>query len=112
VTCSKNWFGSLVAGRSIATRGTTITARISSGIACSDSKTLRSIIVPFFHDFPLRTSKRENFEKFARIIELMELRRHLSVSGIIEIAEIAQTMNDKRPSKVLRILRDHTPALF
>ena len=73
---------------------------------------LRTIIVPFFHDHPLRTSKRENFKKFARIIELMELRRHLSVSGIIEIAEIAQTMNHKRPSKVLGILRDHTPALF
>ena len=38
--------------------------------------------------------------------------RHLSVSGIIEIAEIQQTMNHRRPSEALRILRDHTPALF
>ena len=70
------------------------------------------VIVPFFKENPLRTSKRENFEKFARIIELMELRRHLSIPGIIEIAEIAQTMNHRKPSEVLRILRGHTPALF
>ena len=35
---------------------------------------LRQNIVPFFKEHPLRTSKRENFEKFARIIELMQLR--------------------------------------
>jgi hypothetical protein len=73
---------------------------------------LRGAIVPFFEDHPLRTSKRQNFEKFARIIRLMEVRRHLSIAGVIEIAEIQQTMNFRKPSEVLRILRDHTPALF
>jgi LAGLIDADG endonuclease len=73
---------------------------------------LRTKIVPFFRENPLRTSKRENFEKFVRIIELMELRRHLSVPRIIQIAEITQTMNHRKPSNALRILRDHTPALF
>lgn len=73
---------------------------------------LREVIVPFFRENELRTSKKANFEKFARIIELMELRRHLSVEGIIEIAKIKETMNHRKPSEVLRILRDHTPALF
>src|SRR5207253_2598402 len=35
---------------------------------------LRTKIVPFFQENPLRTSKRTNFEKFVRIVELMELR--------------------------------------
>lgn len=73
---------------------------------------LRDVIVPFFEENPLRTAKRDNFAKFAEIIGLMELRRHLKVSGLIEIAEIAQTMNFRKPSEVLRILRDHTPTLF
>jgi hypothetical protein len=73
---------------------------------------LRDTIVPFFQANPLRTSKRHNFDRFVRIVELMGLRRHLSVPGIIEIAEITQTMNHRKPSEVLRILRDHTPALF
>ena len=42
----------------------------------------------------------------------MTLRRHLTVPGLIEIAEIAQTMNFRKPSEALRILRDHTPTLF
>jgi LAGLIDADG DNA endonuclease family protein len=73
---------------------------------------LRDVIVPFFQENPLRSAKQDNFVKFATIIELMRLRRHLSIKGIIEIAEIAQTMNHRKPSEVLRILRDHTPALF
>jgi len=36
--------------------------------------------------------------------------RHLSVDGLIEIAEIAETMNRKKPRRdLIRILRDHTP---
>jgi hypothetical protein len=73
---------------------------------------LRDVIVPFFSTNPLRTSKRDNFEKFAQVIDLMTLRRHLTVPGLIEIAEITQTMNFRKPSEALRILRGHTPTLF
>jgi hypothetical protein len=72
---------------------------------------LRDVIVPFFEAHALRTAKRENFAKFAEIIELMTLRRHLTVPGLIEIAELAETMNFRKPSEVLRILRGHTPTL-
>jgi hypothetical protein len=70
------------------------------------------VIVPFFEQNPLRTAKRDNFVKFAEIIRLVDLRRHLTVPGLIEIAEIAETMNFRKPAEVLRILRDHTPTLF
>ncbi len=73
---------------------------------------LRTKIVPFFKENPLRTSKRDNFEKFVRIIELMRQRRHLCTEGVQEIALITETMNHRKPSKALRILRDHTPVLF
>jgi hypothetical protein len=70
---------------------------------------LRDVIIPFFQENRLRTSKRENFEKFVRVVRLMEERKHLTVPGLIEIAEIAETMNHCKPSEVLRILRDQTP---
>jgi hypothetical protein len=70
---------------------------------------LRDVIVPYFKHNPLRTSKKYNFEKFAKVIRLMEQGRHLMVPGLLEIAEISETMNHRKPSKVLRILRDHTP---
>src|SRR5689334_16127186 len=73
---------------------------------------LRDKIVPFFKANPLQTSKRDNFDKFADIIARIDRREHLSLSGLTEIAEISETMNFRKPSEALRILRDHTPALF
>jgi hypothetical protein len=73
---------------------------------------LRRTIIPFFERNPLRTAKRDNFATFARIVELMHLRHHLSRTGLVEIAEIVETMNFRKPSEALRILRDHTPTLF
>jgi hypothetical protein len=70
---------------------------------------LRDVIVPFFQEHQLRTSKKDNFDKFRTVLRLMEERKHLTVSGLIEIAEIAETMNHRKPSEVLRILRDQTP---
>lgn len=72
---------------------------------------LRERIIPFFRWHPLRTAKAENFEKFATIIELMEEGRHLTLEGLADIASISQTMNHRKPSQFLRILRDHTPAI-
>jgi len=72
---------------------------------------LRDTIVPFFREHQLRTSKRQSFESFARVLCLMEERKHLTMSGLIEIAEIVETMNRQKPSTFLRILRDHTPTI-
>src|SRR3974390_721 len=70
---------------------------------------LRDVVVPFFQEHELRTSKRDNFEKFAEVIRLMGERKHLTIGGLVEIAQIVETMNRRKPSEVLRILRDHTP---
>ncbi len=67
-------------------------------------------IIPFFQENELRTTKRENFSKFSRIIGMMEEGRHLTNEGLAEFASITETMNHRKPSNYLRILRDHTPA--
>jgi LAGLIDADG endonuclease len=72
---------------------------------------LRDFIVPFFQEHQLRTSKSENFEKFVRVLRLMEERKHLTVPGLMDIAGIVETMNHRKPSNVLRILRDQTPTI-
>lgn len=71
---------------------------------------LRSIIVPYFKANPLRTTKHENFEKFATVVEMMTKGVHLTPEGLESIARIVETMNHRKPSTYLRILRDHTPA--
>jgi hypothetical protein len=71
---------------------------------------LLEVIIPFFRDFPLQTAKRDDFEKFARCTELCADGHHLTTAGLIEIAEIAQTMNHRKPrDELIRILRGHTP---
>jgi LAGLIDADG endonuclease len=71
---------------------------------------LLETVIPFFRQHPMRTSKHQNFEKFARCVELIAAGRHLQVDGLIEIAEIAETMNRRKPRHdLIRILRDHTP---
>ena len=51
---------------------------------------LRQRIVPFFEANPLRTVKREEFEKFTWILEMMEHRLHLTVPGLARIAGVVQ----------------------
>src|SRR6266511_3392592 len=71
---------------------------------------LLETIIPFFKRYPMRSPKQQNFEKFARCVELISVGRHKSTEGLIEIAEIAQTMNRKKSRhELIRILRGHTP---
>jgi hypothetical protein len=67
-------------------------------------------IIPFFREYPLRTAKRFDFEKFASCVERMADDRHLTREGLVEIVRIAETMNRRKPRhELIRILRDHTP---
>ncbi len=67
-------------------------------------------IIPFFRENPLRTAKQRDFEKFASCVELMAGGRHKTREGLVEIIEIMQTMNRRKPRHdLIRILRDHTP---
>jgi hypothetical protein len=67
-------------------------------------------IIPFFRDFPLLSSKQEDFEKFATCVDLVDRGRHLTPAGLIEIAEIVETMNRRKSRhELIRILRGHTP---
>jgi hypothetical protein len=67
-------------------------------------------VIPFFERYPLRSAKREDFDKFARCMELVDRDAHLTREGLLEIVEIAQTMNRRKARpEMIRILRGHTP---
>ena len=75
-------------------------------------KDLLEVVIPFFRKHSLRTSKRYDFEKFAQCVRLVEEGSHLTLEGLISIAEIAQTMNrQKSREDFIRILRDYTPSV-
>jgi hypothetical protein len=76
----------------------------------SARRELLEVVIPFFREHPLRSSKRHDFEAFARCVGICATGRHLTVPGLIEIAEIAETMNHRKSRKeLIRILRGHTP---
>lgn len=61
-------------------------------------KDLREKIVPFFRENPLRKTKRQSFDVFAEVLEMMKERKHLTIEGLREIATLASQMNlQKRP---------------
>ena len=70
---------------------------------------LRNVIIPFFRDYPLRTAKKTDFEKFIQCLEIIGAGRHRTRDGLIAVLEIAQTMNRQKPRiEEIRILRGHT----
>ena len=71
---------------------------------------LLETVIPFFRQYPMLTSKQQDFEKFARCVELIAAGRHLVVDGLVEIAHITEEMNRRKSRHdLIRILRGHTP---
>jgi LAGLIDADG endonuclease len=71
---------------------------------------LLEVVIPFFESNPLRTVKRADFEKFAACVRRVASGDHLTARGLLDIVEIAQTMNHRRSRpELIRILRGHTP---
>ena len=71
---------------------------------------LLEVVVPFFRSHELRTAKRGDFEKFSRCLEIVSEGRHRTHAGLVEILQIAQTMNRRKSrDHVIGILRGHMP---
>ena len=50
-------------------------------------------VIPFFEQHKLKSKKRVDFEKFRRVLQLMDRKEHLKADGIETIRAIASTMN-------------------
>ena len=66
-------------------------------------------VVPFFERFPLRSSKRREFQAFAEIVGAMQRGEHLTKKGIAQILRQAFAMNHGRYRK--RRLQDFLAVL-
>lgn len=54
---------------------------------------LLATVIPHFRRYPMRSSKRHDFELFAEICERLGRREHLTLFGFHEIAKLAERMN-------------------
>ena len=58
-------------------------------------------LVNFFNENSLKTSKKNDFKIFSKIIQLMNNKKHLTKNGLDKIAKLASEMNRKPKSKYL-----------
>ena len=65
-------------------------------------KELGEIIIPFLKDHPLKTAKKEDFDKFVQVIELMKNKEHLSQKGMIKIISILEQMNTRKKRPIIQ----------
>jgi len=63
-------------------------------------------ICDFFLKHSLKTKKNVDFRKFRKVILMMEGRRHLTKDGLLEIIEIAFSMNTANRKALVRIKED------
>jgi hypothetical protein len=74
---------------------------------------LKDKVIPFFQEFPLRTSKKDDFEKFASIVLAMCDGKHRTTDGLRELLELSFAMNRVGKYRKLRlpeILKDLEPS--
>ncbi len=64
-------------------------------------KDLREKVVSFFRENRLKTTKHQDFELFAEVLEMMQQEKHLTLDGMQEIAQVAQRINRQKRPKFL-----------
>ena len=69
---------------------------------------LANVIVPFFEKHKLRSKKMIDFCKFAKVVRLMQEKKHLTEEGFKRILKISQSMN-RGGVRSVRIKRESIP---
>lgn len=65
-------------------------------------KDLQEKVIPFFKRHPLKTSKKESFKYFVKVLELIKEKKHLNLSGIRQIPKLSQKINRQKIPKFLK----------
>ena len=71
-------------------------------------KNLAEIIVPFFETHSLKSKKSIEFHKFAKVVRMMQDKKHLTEEGFQRIVKLASEMNRGKDRNV-RIKIESTP---
>ena len=57
---------------------------------------LNEIIIPFFREYPLRTSKRHDFLIFEKVVKAMIAKEHLDAKKRLRLLDLIGSMNRKK----------------
>lgn len=59
----------------------------------SSLKDINNVIIPHFLKYPLITQKKADFILFKNVVEIMNLKEHLSIEGLKKIVSIKASLN-------------------
>jgi len=74
-------------------------------------KDINSTIIPHFIEYPLLTQKKADFLLFKEIIELMNNKYHLTLTGLNKIVSIRAAMNNGLSKDLMLAFPDITPII-
>ena len=63
---------------------------------------LRNKVIPFFKKYPLQTSKKKDFEIFAKVLDIIKNEEHLSKNGLRKVVDLVfsnKRVTNKRYSR-------------
>jgi hypothetical protein len=63
-------------------------------------------VIPHFNQYELNTQKKFDYIKFKKIIDLISQKKHITTNGLINIIDIACTMNRKDKIKAVEIKKN------
>ena len=66
----------------------------------SNLKDITTKIIPFFTQYPLQAKKKQSFQKFCKVAEMMLTKEHLSQNGIQRIKDLQRDSLDAVESHV------------
>ena len=67
-----------------------------------DRDELQTHVLPFFEQYPLLSSKRADFEKFAYVVRAMASGRHRTPAGFGELLDVALSMSGSGRNRKVR----------
>ena len=61
-------------------------------------KDIKEKIIPFFKKYPLQAKKKNQFEIFCTVAEMMELKKHITEEGVEEIRSLRDVLKKRKDS--------------
>ena len=78
-------------------------------LSITELEILREVVIPHFLKYPLLTQKRADFELFAKAVDLISAKKHLTADGLREIVSLRFGKGTKIPVELLEAFPDVIP---
>lgn len=73
------------------------------GLEIEGFKSITDVVIPHFLAYPLQSIKKDDFNHFVIIVDMMRDKKHLTEEGLESISRIKSIMNKGRPTDTVKV---------